>query len=160
MIKIDLTSSDVDKQMDVLKHFPDIADRQYRPVLKRDVATLYGIIGPTIPVRSGEAKKAFSSQVTGRAFSLRGRVGWFRSGDPWYINVVEHGAKQHEIQVAPEKAQALHWGSTNYSKGHTITHPGLSARGFMAAGYSTIQGAVEQDLALANERVIAELAAI
>lgn len=160
MIRIDLTSTDVDKQMDVLRHFPDIADRHYRPALKRDVAALASMIEPNIPTRTGKAAETFGSRVTGRAFSLKGRVGWFDKDDPWYINVVEHGAEKHEIQVEPAKKTALKWGDGNFSKGHTINHPGFSARGFMAAGFSAMQGMIEQDLFLANERIIAELAAI
>lgn len=160
MIKIDMTSSDVDKQMEVLQHFPEIADRHYRPALKKDVAALRGLISPNIPVASGRAQETFGSKVSGRGFSLKGRVGWFRSDDPWYINVVEHGAQKHEIDVAPNQKQALKWGDGAFSKGHRINHPGLSARGFMAAGYSAMQGTIEQDLFTANERIIAELAAI
>jgi hypothetical protein len=146
--------------MDVLRHFPEIADRHYRPVLKLTVADLYATIAPNIPVKTGRASQTFNSQVTGKAFSLRGKVGWFKSGDPWYINVIEHGAKEHEIQVEPRERTALKWGDGAFSKGHAIRHPGLSARGFMAAGYSRIQGDVERDLAMANERIVAELAAI
>ena len=160
MIRVSLTSSDVDKQMEVLKHFPDLAEKHYRPALKASVADLYARIAPQIPIRTGRASKTFNSQVTGRAFSLKGKVGWFKSGDPWSINVVEHGAKQHEITVEPQKATTLKWGDSNFSKGHVINHPGLSARGFMAAGYSAMQADIEQDLFLANERIIAELAAI
>jgi len=159
VITVKLSSTDVDKQMEVLKHFPDLAEKHYRPALKTNVADLYSRIAPQIPVRTGSASKAFNSQVTGRGFSLRGKVGWWGSDAPWYINVVEHGAAKHEIEVPPQSKQALKWGES-FSKGHMINHPGLSARGFMAAGYSAVQPDLEQDLFLANERIIAELAAI
>ena len=160
MIKIDLTSSDVDKQIEVLKHFPELAEKHYRPALKKDVAALAAIIEPNIPVRTGEAADTFGSKVTGRAFSLKGQVGWYDRGDPWYINVVEHGAKKHEIEVSPKNKKVLAWGEGSFSKGHKIDHPGFSKRGFLAAGYSAIQGTIENDLAMANERIIADLAAI
>jgi hypothetical protein len=159
-IQIDLTSSDVDRQIEVLKYFPDLAEKHYRPVLNRDTAALRAFIQPEIPVRSGRAASTFGSKVTGRAFSLKGQVGWYDSGDPWYINVVEHGAVAHEITVRPKQASVLAWGEGGFSKGHTISHPGLSARGFMAAGYSAMQPVIENDLAMANERIIADLAAI
>ena len=160
MIKVDLTSSDVDKQIEVLKHFPDLAEKHYRPVLKKDVAALEAIIAPNIPVLTGRAADTFGSKVTGRAFSLKGRVGWLKADDPWYINVVEHGAKKHDIELKPVNASVLAWGGSNFSAGHKLSHPGLSARGFMAAGYSAMQGTIETDLAMANERIIADLAAI
>ncbi|RPH74772.1 hypothetical protein EHM76_02945 [bacterium] len=158
-IKIDLTASDVDKQMEVLKHFPDLAEKHYRPVVKRDVDALRARIQPEIPIRSGKAASTFGSKVTGRAFSLKGQVGWYDSGDPWYINVVEHGAVAHDINVKPKQASVLAWNG-NFSMGHRISHPGFSARGFMAAGYSAMQPVIENDLAMANERIIADLAAI
>ncbi len=160
MIKIDMTSSDVDKQMEVLKHFPDLAEKHYRPAVRRDVQLLEGVIAPGIPVLSGTAAETFGSKVTGRGFSLKGRVGWYDASDPWYINVVEHGAKPHEIQDKPRTASVLAWGDHNFSKGHSISHPGFSARGFMAAGASAVQGVIESDLGAANERIIADLAAI
>ena len=159
MIRVSMTSSDVDKQIEVLRHFPDIADRHYRPALKRDTALLLGAVASGVPVRTGTALASLGSRVTGRAFSLKGQVGWYDSGDPWYTNVVEHGAKPHEIKVYPRSKKVLAWPG-GFSQGHTISHPGFSAVGFMAAGYSAVQPVVEQDLALANERIIAELAAI
>lgn len=158
-IKIDLTASDVDKQMEVLKHFPELAEKHYRPVITRDVSVLRGLIQPQIPTRSGRAASTFGSKVTGRGFSLKGQVGWYDSGDPWYINVVEYGAAAHIYDIKPQKASVLAWGG-GFSKGHEIHHPGFSARGFMAAGYSAMQPVVENDLAMANERIIADLAAI
>jgi hypothetical protein len=83
-------------------------------------------------------------------------VGWYDSNDPWYINVVEHGAKPHVIRSRTEGG-FLFFGGT-YAR--EVRHPGFSARGFMAAGASALQAAIENDLAMANERIIADLAAI
>jgi hypothetical protein len=41
-----------------------------------------------------------------------------------------------------------------------VRHPGMEARGFMAAGFSAIGPTVENDLSEANEKIIADLAAI
>jgi hypothetical protein len=159
VIKIDLTASKVDEQMEVLKHFPDLAEKHYRPAVVRDVSALRALIQPTIPVLSGISAKTFGSKVTGKGFRIKGQVGWYDSGDPWYINVVEHGAKGHSINLTPQKKTVLAWPG-GFSKGHTVDHPGFSARGFMAAGYSTMQPIIDNDLAQANERIIADLAAI
>ena len=163
-IKVDITSTDVDRQLEVLKHFPDIADRRYRPMLKKDTSMLAARIAPNIPRRTGAAAEAFGSRVSGRAFSLKGRVGWFDKGDPWYINVVEHGAAEHTINVEPVNRSALAFrlpsGEMAFSMGHDIKHPGFGARGFMAAGYEAIGPTVENDIALANEQILADLAAI
>lgn len=149
MIKVDMTAPDVDKQIAVLQHFPDLAEKYYRPAVTRDVLALRGMISPNIPVLSGLAAKTFGSKVTGKGFGIRGQVGWYDRSDPWYPNVLEYGAGAHEMNVyAP--------GLGSFVK----THPGFSARGFMAAGYSAMQPIIEADLAQANERIISDLAAI
>jgi hypothetical protein len=149
MILIDMTAPDLDKQIEVLKHFPDLAEKHFRPAVTRDVAALRAIIEPSIPTRTGLAAKTFGSKVSGKGFALKGQVGWYDSSDPWYPNVLEYGAKAHEMDVyAPGLGR------------YVGTHPGLSARGFMAAGYSAMQPLIEADLARANEQIISDLAAI
>ena len=159
MIKVDITAPGVDRMLEVLKHFPELAEKHYRPVLTRDVAGLKAQIEPQIPKRSGRAVKTFGSKITGKGFNIKGRVGWYDKGDPYYINIVEVGAQKHEIVVKPIRKTVLAW-KGGFSKGHTIPHPGFSGRGFMAAGYSAIQPVIENDLAQANERILADLAAI
>ena len=163
-IKIDLTTPDVDKQISVLKEFPNLAEKHYRPALRRDVALLKALIVPNIPVRTGAAAAAFGTRVGGRGFNMRGLAGWYDRNDPWYINVVEHGAASHDITVAPVKKSVLAFngadGMPAFSAGHTISHPGFGARGFMAEANKSIGPTVDADLAQANERIIADLAAI
>lgn len=158
-IKIDLTASKVDQQMEVLKHFPDLAEKHYRVVIKKDIALLKSKILSNIPVQTSRAQKTFGSKVTGKGFRIKGQVGWYDRSDPWYINVVEHGAKKHSIVLKPKEKSVLAWRG-GFSKGHKIDHPGFSKRGFMAAGYSAVQPIINNDLAQANERIIADLAAI
>lgn len=148
-IKIDISSPKVDRQMEVLKYFPQLAEKYYRPAVQRDVSMLRGLIEPNIPSATGKAAATFGSKITGKGFRIKGQVGWYDKNDPWYINVVEHGAKPHEMNTyAPGLGKRIG------------THPGLSARGFLAAGYSAMQPIIEEDLAQANERIISDLAAI
>jgi hypothetical protein len=177
MIKIDLTSPDVDRQMEVLRHFPDLAEKHYRPVVKRDVSLLEALIEGQIPTRTGTALSTFGSKVTGRGFRIRGQVGWYDSNDPRYITIVESGAEPHRIEPRPENrptrariksgrsaSGVLAFPSTaqggDFAFIRGADHPGFSGRGFMAAGASAMQAMIENDLALANERIIADLAAI
>lgn len=173
-IKIDMTSDDVDKQIEILKHFPDLAEKHYRPAIKRDVSLLESNIEPNIPLFTGRSAETFASRVSGRGFRLKGRVGWIKQGDPYYINIVEHGAEPHEIvagNVSMKKFKAGQGGSKflaipgtydggDFSFRKKVRHPGMEARGFMAAGYAAIQPIVERDLSEANEKIIADLAAI
>lgn len=163
--KIDLTSSGVDRQISVLKEFPKLADNRYRPVVKKDTAALAAIVQPNIPRRTGKAAETFGKKVTGKAFNLKGQLGWYDRGDPYYINVVEYGASAHKITVQPSEeggvlAFRMQNGSMGFSAGHTIEHPGFGARGFMAAAEDAMGPMVEADLAAANELLLADLAAI
>lgn len=152
-IRVQLTSPDVDRQIHILREFPEIAEKHYRPALLQDVYLLENTIRGGIPIRSGAAYAGFGSKVTGKGLRLRAEVGWYDKNDPWYINVVEHGAKPHQIRSS-KKGGFLWFGGT-YAK--VVNHPGFSARGFMAAGYSMVQPIIENDLARASERILTEL---
>ena len=163
-LKIDLTSPAVDRQISVLKEFPRLADKRYRPVVKKDTAALAAIVQPNIPRRSGFAANTFGSKVSGRGFNLKGQLGWYDQTDPWYINIVEYGAAAHAINTAPVKSNLLAYrtgnGEMGFSAGHTIQHPGFGARGFMAAAEEAMGPMVEADLAAANEQILSDLAAL
>ncbi len=147
MIKVDMTAPELDRQIELLKFYPEILQKHFVPVLKRDVKLLEARIRPTIPVLSGRAQKTFGSKVTGTGINLTGRVGWYDRSDPWYPNVLEYGAKAHEMNTfVPRLSKTIH------------THPGLSARGFMDAGYSAMENTIQSDLAQANEGVVRDLA--
>jgi hypothetical protein len=142
-----MTSADLDRQIELLKLYPEIVEKHFVPTLKRDVKALEGRIRPTIPRLSGRAQKSFGSKVTGTGINLTGRVGWYDRSDPWYPNVLEHGAAPHEMNTyVPRLSRRIK------------THPGLSARGFMQTGYKSMQPMIEADLAQANEAVAQELA--
>lgn len=146
-IKVDMTSVDLDRQIYLLKYFPEIMEKHFRNVLKADVALLKDQILPNIPVASGKARKTFKSRVIGKGINLTGQVGWWGSGSAWYINVVEYGAKPHKIGYVPRLG-------VSFSK---VSHPGMSKRGFMAAGFSAMQPIINADMAVASENVLREL---
>lgn len=160
-IKIDLTASEVDRMMEVLKEFPALAEKHYRPVVTSDVKGLYNRISGEIPILTGKARDTFGSKVTGKGFRLTGRVGWYDKSDPWYINVVEYGAKSHPIEGRDGrlKIRSGAWGG-EYVFPKKAEHPGFTARGFMMRGYVAFWPKITEDLAQANERIIADLAAI
>jgi hypothetical protein len=147
MIKIDMTSPDLDKQIELLKLYPEIMGKHFKPALLSSVKGLEAHIRPTIPVKTGKAMKTFGSKVTGKGIRLTGRAGWYDRSDPWYPNVLEYGSKPHEIN--------------SYAPGlgkYVRKHPGISAVGFMAAGFSAMKPVIESILAQANEGVVKDLA--
>lgn len=146
-IKVDMTSTDLDRQIELLKYFPEVFKKHFRPAIKRNVQALEARIRPTIPRDTGFAESTFDSRVSGSGVNVTGRVGWRDAADPWYPNVLEYGAAAHKMN--------------SYVPGidkYIGTHPGLSARGFMAAGFSAMQPVIDADMAAANEAVVKELA--
>lgn len=154
MIRVDMTSPDLDKQIELLKFYPEVLAKHFTPALKRSVKALESRIRPTIPVLSGRAQETFRSKVTGKGINLTGAVGWFGKSAPWYIKFVEQGTKAHKI--TPKRPGGVLSFDGRYAK--VVQHPGISARGFMAAGFSATQGTINADLAQANEGVLKDLA--
>lgn len=153
--KVGVLDADLSRQIELLKWFPEVLKKHFVPVFRRDVKALEGRIRPTIPVLSGRAQQTFGSKVTGTGVNVTGRVGWYDKNDPWYPNIVEYGAKPHSLskdnQRIPVFIEGAGWRMMD-------KHPGFSARGFMAAGYSAMQPMINADMAQANEAVVNDLA--
>lgn len=171
-----IQSPDLEKQIALLKYYPEIAEKHFRPAVEVSVAFLAGNIRPSIPTLSGRAQAAFGSKVTGKGLNITGHVG-FGSGKraPWYINVVEYGARPHALQtgsdnrskrgakkVARKAASGDLSGVPFFVAGsgwRTMTmHPGFPARGFMKAGLEQSKGEIDSILAQANDDIVKELA--
>jgi len=153
-IKVDMTSTDVDRQLALLNYYPEILQKYFRPALGTSVKSLAEMIRPNIPRATGQALAAFKSRVTGgKGINLQGQVGWYGNNPAWYIRLVEGGVKPHKIEA--RKGGFLWFG------GHvvrSVDHPGFSARGFMAAGYAAMQPMIEALMGQASEQVVNELA--
>lgn len=175
-IKLGMRTSGIDEMMTVLEHFPELAEKHYRPAMSRDVKALESRIGQDVPIMSGRASDTFGSKVSGRGFRISGRVGWYDKGDPYYINIVEHGAKPHSLVKGTNSRTFLGKrkfesqdrsgslaGQPVFIGGEWRTirkHPGMAPRGFMMAGYQSSQGMIESDMFTANERILADIAAV
>jgi hypothetical protein len=146
-IKTTISSPLLNQQIELLKFYPEVLKKYFRPVLKRNVAALESRIRPNIPRATGFAESTFGSKVSGTGVNMVGLVGWHDESDPWYMNVVEHGAKAHAMNTFVP-------GISRYIG----THPGFSKRGFMAAGYSAMRPIIEAEMAQASEGVVKELA--
>jgi hypothetical protein len=144
--KVDMTSTDVDRQIELLKFYPEVVEKHFRPVMIVDIGLLADEIRPQIPVHSGKAAATFKKRITGKGIDLTGQVGWWGKNSAWYINVVESGAKPHEINsFAP--------GAGVYYK----THPGMAAREFMANSFAAFQPVIEADMAVASQNVVNDM---
>ncbi len=151
---VSVTSPDLDRQMAVLKYYPEIAAKHWYPAMQGAARDLKTIIEPTIPVLTGRARSMFKARATGKGTNIEGRVGWWGAGQPWYINVVEYGARPHVIR--PKKEGGFLWFGGKYR--FEAFHPGFAGRGFMARGFEQGEARVVQRVATANERIVNELA--
>jgi hypothetical protein len=154
-IKASIQSPDLQRQIDLLKFYPEVVEKHFRGMLKRNVSALYNLIKPMIPRQTGRAQSKFKKSVAGKGISLTGRVGWWGQGQPWYINVVEHGAEAHPIEPR-ERNGYLRLLNGEFVK--RVDHPGFSKRGFIAAGYSALKPMIDADLKQAGDAVTAEMA--
>ena len=154
--KIDMSSNDLDRQIELLKFYPEVMEKHFRSALEQAVKLAKEEIRPNIPTMTSRAQRTFKSRVTGTGVNLTGQVGWWGGGktSAWYINIVEHGAKPHEI-VSRDPGGFLWFGGHAY---RTIHHPGFSARGFMAAGFSAVQPMINAEMRRASEGVVKEMA--
>lgn len=174
MIKVGILSPDLDRQIEILKHFPEVLQKHYVPAFKRNVKAMEGRIRPNIPTLSGRAQETFGSKVTGKGINITGRVGWYDKNDPWYPNIIEHGAKPHSLvkgSTVRTKKGARAFADSNRVQTRVPVfiqsaggwrmmgdHPGFSAFKFMAAGYSAMKPAINAEMARANEAVVNDLA--
>jgi hypothetical protein len=175
-IKIGVMSEDLDKQIMLLKVYPEIAEKHFRPAMEQATALAGVEVVSGIPVLTGYAISKFRTKVTGKALNITGYAGWPASrGQPYYINVVEYGAREHPLlggsTVRTKKGQA-HYRKA-IAKGEEIpgvhvqtrggwrtigVHPGFAARGFLKRAFESAQPGINVIMAAANEAVVNELA--
>jgi hypothetical protein len=174
-IQATINSPDLNAQIEILKLFPQITAKHYRPALNMSVAAVASVVRPLIPRGpSGLLEDTFGTKVSGRLITtLKGQIGWFDKGDAWYANILEEGAVPHEIKprgnrISKRRSAAgkgatsvLAWmdgGGWNYAK--SVNHPGTSRVGMLAAGYAASKPIVEAEMGAAGEKVVTELASI
>jgi len=165
---------DLDWQIAVLRNYPELSDKHYRPVMLVDTARTHSIVESNIPRgATGQAAKTFGSKVTGRGYTIKAQIGWFDGDDPFYVNVLEYGSRSHSIvggsknRTRGQRERFLsNRESGSLGAGHvfiggswkTVTHvAGMSARKFMASGFDTMSPQVESDLVNATEAILGEM---
>ncbi len=175
MIAIDMGADLLDKQIEMLKHFPEISAKHFKPALQTAVNAISARVSPSIPMRTGHAAETFGTKVTGRKIeTLKGMVGWYDKNDAWYIRFPEGGTKAHEVnarggRITKARAAAgggatTHMRFPGTSQGadwifvRSIHHPGSGAQQFMQRGNEAAKSIVDQALGAAAEGVVKELA--
>lgn len=144
--KVDFAAADVQWQILALKEMPKIANKHFYPAMQRAARELKGEILPHVPVATGRAVSAFNSKVSGSGLNIQARVGWWGQNQPWYINVLEYGAKEHEQGYIPRLGVQIK------------IHPGIPALKFMEQGYQRARDGIDTEMLIAADRVVQELA--
>lgn len=168
------TTYDLEWQIDILRHYKEISDKHYRPVMLVDTARTHSMASSNIPRGdTGEAAETFGSKVRGTGYNLKGVIGWFDNDDPWYPNVLEYGSRSHAIITGSKsrtRGQRERFESQKESgslgrgrilvKGQwkMVAHvEGMAPRKFMAAAFDSMAPAVENDLVIATEAILGEV---
>ena len=177
-LKTEILSPDLQRQIDLLKLYPEIAEKNYRPALEQATALVEGSIRPTIPVLTGRAVRTFGAKVSGKGLNLAGKIGWAGARSDkaaFYINIVEYGARAHTLESGKKhtkkalfyEQEYIRAGAPGVVGSHIHTrqgwrtvrvHPGFAARSILKNGLSGAQGQVDALMAAANEAVAQELA--
>lgn len=149
------------KMLDHLTQFPKLLDSRIAPGLRHTLKVAKDEIIRRYPNKTGRALEYLDSVVLGYGKSITGVAG-FKGGKgaPWYVNIVEHGARKHTLAPTGRKknsgsvqqrARAESKLNSRLAAGKSIAgthvfvngewrtiavHPGFSRRGFMAAGFS------------------------
>lgn len=145
--KVGFAAADVQWQILALKEFPKIANKHFYPAMQRAARELKGEIQPNIPIGiTGRAVSEFRSQVSGSGLNIQARVGWWGRVSAWYINIQEYGAKSHEQGYIPNLGVQIR------------IHPGVPALKFMEQGYQRSEGNINNEMAMAAEKVVFDLA--
>ncbi len=95
-----LNSEDLKNQIKKLDGFQEAAEKNLRPAMQRATSMLFSAIQPTIPTLTGLSRSSLEARITGKGLNLSGSVGWNRSSgkrQPWWINIVEYGAREHDL---------------------------------------------------------------
>lgn len=140
--RVDMSSPDIDKQIELLKFYPEIMDKHFRKALAKDMVILYNRIKPNIP--GTRAKRAFKKSLSGKGVNLQAQVYFPYYGGVAFVTPLEYGSKPHPIP-----------GNRRFNK---KPHPGFSARAFMSNGLSDSRAMIDADMAAASQAVVNEMA--
>jgi hypothetical protein len=174
-----LNSDDLKNQIKKLDGFQEAAERNLRPAMERATSMLLSGIAPNVPTLTGLSRSTLEIRITGSGLNLSGSVGWNRSGgsrQPWWINIVEYGAREHDLTPKStvrsksgmhnfQEMKSLGLGPTGRhvlvnGKWKTIgIHPGFAGRFMLSNAYERDQEDVENIFSSAMDQTLQELIA-
>ena len=158
-------SEALQRQIELLKYYPEIFDKYFFPALERSADLVKGAMRPNIPSRRVSA--ALGSKVTHSrtsALGTRAIIGFGkRFGKPsaQFVAPLNQGAKAHEVTASRTTDGYLHFSSgrgTRFTAIGSIQHPGFAGRHFMEKGLEEARPGIDNLLEQAAGQVVQELA--
>lgn len=146
-LKVEFAAADVAWQIEVLKQFPEIANKNFYPAMQRSVRAVRSEVGSrmTFNDRTGATRNRVMSKVSGRGLNITGRYGWWGPGAPIQANILNYGAVAHHIGFVP-------------TLGVQVEHPGLPALHFVEDGYAAAAPDVISEMNAAAAKTVNDLA--
>jgi len=172
-IKYEFIGSEaLQRQIELLKYYPEIATKYFRPAMEQVVSGVKERIRGNVPIRTGFASDTLMSKVVGKGMNLTGYVGWGGAGiaiqdaqgltrktTAWYMNIVEYGSPPHEIKA--RKARTLGFGFRSEFAtifGSKVNHPGFSGRFILRSAFEASGADIDNIFGSAAGQVVEELA--
>jgi hypothetical protein len=168
-------SEDLQAQIQKLDGMEDLLQKYMRPAMRESVSLLSDAVEPNIPTLTGYAREKFGTHVLGSGLNLTGYVGWKGSPTAWWMNIVENGARQHDLtkgesrrsRGGAERFATLQKFGFQPSYRHMLIdgqwksmniHPGFAGRFLLSNALEGNQEAVESIFSGAAENFLGELA--
>jgi hypothetical protein len=162
-IQVSVASPELQRQMDLLKYFPEISKKHFRPAMEQAAPLLENAIRPNVPVVTGHLRDALGSKVLGTGLNIRARVGFgvkYTDKSAPYSAPVNAGARAHPIKPGTRKGWAKYLAIVS-DKGFTLSrevqHPGFPGFKFMEKGLDAATPQIDTIMAAASEAVVQEL---
>lgn len=177
-VRAQVISGDVQKQVSLLGEFDAVTEKRFREAMQQSTTLLSNAIEPNIPTLTGTALATFGVQIEGSGTALTGYVGWRHRPTAWWMNIVEYGARRHDL--TPKSTMRTKGGMRQFQrmqdlgitpKGRHIMlipydtstfktmsiHPGFRGRFILTSAYEENEQAVEEAFNEAAEMTLGEL---
>lgn len=163
-IKFSVTSPELQKQIELLSYFPEIAAKHLEPAMDKAAPIVEAAVRPNVPVKRGQLAAALGSIVILAGLNTRAQIGFGKKyGKPsaTYAAAVNYGAKPHEIVAGTrsDSKNLMFSSEGRFTKIGSVQHPGFTGYQFMDTGFTAALPAVTEIMDAAVDDIVKELAA-
>ena len=167
-------SEDLQAQIQKLEGMDDLLQKYMKPAMQTSVSLLAGAVEPNIPTLTGYARETFGTHILqSTGINITGYVGWKGKPTAWWMNIVENGAREHDLtkgETGRSRAGAARFavmknngfqptGRHVLVNGQWKTigiHPGFPGRFLLSNALDSNEEAVESIFSAAADNVLQE----